>query len=60
MINIVDMAKGMENIKNFYRSEPIEIVEIIFKNYHYMADVELKNGDKWIIDYAGQARLIKD
>lgn len=59
MINIVDMARGMENIKNFYGSEPIEITEISFKNYHYMADVELKNGDKWKIDYAGQVRLIK-
>lgn len=59
MINIVDMARGMENIKNFYGCEPIEIVEIDFKDYSYMADITLKNGDKWRIGYVGQVNLIK-
>lgn len=58
MINIVDMARGMENIKNFYGCEPIEIKEINFKDYDYIADIELKNGDKWKIGYAGQVSII--
>lgn len=59
MINIVDMARGMENIKNFYGYEPIEIEEINFKDYAYTAHIVLKNGEKWEIGYAGQARMYK-
>ena len=59
MINIVDMATGMRNIKNFYGGQPIEIADINFKNYTYSADIMLKNGDKWKIGYAGQVELIK-
>lgn len=60
MINIVDMARGMENIKNFYGSEPIEIEEINFKDYSYIADITLKNGEKWKIGYAGQVSMVKE
>jgi len=60
MINIVDMARGMENIKNFYGCEPIEIVDINFKDYTYIANITLKNGDKWKIEYAGQVRMVKE
>ena len=60
MINIVDMARGMESIKNFYGCKPIEIKEINFKNYTYMADVVLSNGDKWKIGYAGQVSMVNN
>lgn len=59
MINIVDMARGMENIRNFYGYEPIEIMNIELY-LSYVVDVTLKNGDKWKIGYAGQVSLIKE
>lgn len=49
MIDICSMTRGMENLKDYYKCEPHQIVELNFKNYSYIAKVRLSNGDCWEI-----------
>lgn len=57
MITINDLASGMKHIVESYGHRPVEVASVTISLGH-TAEVELRNGDKWRIGYAGQAVII--